>query len=63
MAAYAIHGHAIVSDDDKIADAHGRMPAALRNEADWRRFQDELDRAAAVLLGRRGHFAHPDESP
>jgi dihydrofolate reductase len=60
MAAYAIHGHAIVSDDDKIADAQSRMPEALRNKADWQRFQDALDRAAAVLLGRKGHFAHPD---
>jgi dihydrofolate reductase len=60
MVAYQIHGHAIVSDDDKIADATGRMPGTLRNDADWRRFQDALDHAVAVLLGRKGHFAHPD---
>ena len=32
-------------DDDRIADADGRMPAALRNDADWAYFQAELDRA------------------
>ncbi len=58
MAAYAFHGHAIVSDDDMIADAEGNMPEALTNAADWRRFQRELDRAAAIVLGRHGHEAH-----
>lgn len=58
MTAYQLHGHAIVSDDDKIADADGRMPAALRNHADWQRFQRALGRAVAVVLGRNGHLAH-----
>ena len=55
-----IHGHAIVSDDDRIADADGRMPDALRNDADWRQFQAALDAADVVLLGRLGHEAHPN---
>ncbi|MBZ6078749.1 hypothetical protein [Microvirga puerhi] len=55
-----IHGYAIVSDDDRIADAEGRMPEALRSEADWAYFQAELDRSAATVLGRLGHEAHPN---
>lgn len=57
---WTITGHAIVGDDDMIADAQGRMPAALRNDADWRLFQQELDRSACVVLGRLGHEAHPN---
>jgi hypothetical protein len=55
-----IHGYAIVSDDDRIADATGATPAALRNDADWEYFQAELDRAALVVLGRLGHEANPN---
>ncbi len=44
--------------DDRINDASGNMPEALRNEGDWRRFQAELDRAQLVVLGRLGHEAH-----
>jgi hypothetical protein len=58
--AYKIQGHAIVSADDKIADAVGAMPAQLRNPADWRRFQSALDRAAIIVLGRMGHLFHPN---
>jgi len=53
-----VHGYAIVSRDDRIADAQGAMPAALRNKADWDYFQAELDRADLVVLGRLGHEAH-----
>ena len=45
-------GHAIVSDDDRIADAAGSFPDALRNRSDWTHFQAQLDRADLVLLGR-----------
>ena len=55
-----IIGHAIVSADGMIADRAHRMPDALRNDADWRRFQAELDGAALVVLGRLGHEAHPN---
>ena len=55
-----IIGHAIVSAEGNIADADHRMPAALRNEADWRRFQAALDASALVVLGRIGHEAHPN---
>ena len=53
-----VHGYAIVSRDDRIADADGRMPAALRNEADWRYFQQGLDACDLQVLGRLGHEAH-----
>jgi dihydrofolate reductase len=56
--AWPIIGLAIVSDDDCIADAAGAMPAALRNDADWQRFQAELDASAVTVLGRLGHEAH-----
>jgi dihydrofolate reductase len=55
-----IHGYAIVSEDDRIADASGSTPPALRNEADWAYFQAELDRAALTVLGRLGHEANPN---
>ena len=55
VAGVVISGHAIVSSDDRIADASGDMPAGLRNDADWRQFQTELDRAAIVVVGRIGH--------
>ena len=55
-----IHGYAIVSDDDRIADASGAMPEALRNEADWAYFQAGLDAADWVALGRASHEAAPN---
>jgi hypothetical protein len=55
-----IHGHAIVTDDDRIADAEGSTPLALRNEADWRYFQGELDKADLIAIGRLAHEANPN---
>ncbi len=55
-----IIGHAIVSADGRIADRYRQMPAALRNDKDWMRFQAALDRAVLVVLGRLGHEAHPN---
>lgn len=60
IAGYPIHGHAIVTADDRIADAAGATPPTLRNEADWVRFQAALDRAAVTVLGRLGHEANPN---
>ena len=57
---WRIHGHAIVSADDKIAGADGLTPPQLRNEADWQRFQRALDGAAVTVLGRLGHEANPN---
>ena len=53
-------GHAIVSADDRIADASGRIPEELHNEADWALFQAALDRAALTLIGRASHEATPN---
>lgn len=55
-----IVGHAVVSADGRIADHLRQMPAALRNDKDWVRFQAALDRAQLVVLGRLGHEAHPN---
>jgi hypothetical protein len=55
-----INGFAIVSDDDCIADASGRTPDVLRNDADWAYFQAELNRSALTVLGRLGHEANPN---
>ena len=60
LAAWRFEGHAIVSADERIADAEGRMPASLRNDADWAYFQRHLDEAAVVVTGRLGHEAHPN---
>jgi hypothetical protein len=59
--AYKFHGHAIVSDNDMIADADGNMPERLINSSDFSRFQRELNRAGAIVVGRKGHEAHPDK--
>lgn len=55
-----VHGYAIVSADDRITDASGATPAALRNDADWAYFQRGLDGADLVVLGRLGHEANPN---
>jgi hypothetical protein len=60
MSHVKIHGYAIVSDDDRIADKTGRTPAALRNDADWAYFQAELNRSDLTVLGRLGHEANPN---
>ena len=60
IGAWFIHGHAIVSADDCIADRNGVTPPSLRSEADWTRFQAALDRAAVTVLGRLGHEANPN---
>jgi hypothetical protein len=53
-----IHGYAIVSDNDRIADATGRTPDVLRNDADWAYFQAELNKSDLTVLGRLGHEAN-----
>lgn len=59
-ARYVFHGHAIVSADDRIADASGQTPPSLRIAADWERFQAALDRSVLTVLGRLGHEANPN---
>jgi hypothetical protein len=60
MNSIEVHGYAIISDDDRIADASGATPATLRNDADWTYFQSELDRSDVTVLGRVGHLANPN---
>ena len=55
-----IHGYAIVSDDDRIADETGHTPDALRNDADWAYFQSELNKSTLTVLGRLGHEINPN---
>lgn len=57
---HELHGYAIVSGDDRIADAAGVLPNGLKSDADWIYFQAELDRAALSLLGRVSHAAAPN---
>lgn len=57
---HALIAHAIVSEDDRIADANGHFPEALRNEADFAQFQAALDRADLSLVGRASHVAAPN---
>jgi hypothetical protein len=56
----AIHGYAFVSENDRIADASGNMPPALRNDTEWAYFQAELDRADLIALARVSHEAAPN---
>ncbi|HEY1749059.1 MAG TPA: dihydrofolate reductase [Xanthobacteraceae bacterium] len=51
-----IEGYAIVSLDGMIANAAGVMPDVIRNGADQKFLQSELDRAAVIVNGR-----HSDE--
>lgn len=60
MSAWPVHLYAIVSADDCIADADGRMPQSLMNEADWKYFQRELNTCALIVLGRQSHLTSPN---
>ncbi len=56
---WTFEGHALVSADDRIADAQGDKPAELNHPKDWKRFQAELGKAAVILIGRKSHEADP----
>jgi dihydrofolate reductase len=56
---HRIEGYAIVSADGMIADRNGVMPATLRNDADQRFLQTEMDRAAAIVHGRHSSEGGP----
>ncbi len=55
-----VHGYAVVSEDDCIADASGIMPDSLKTEAEWAFFQAGLDACDIVVLGRRSHDMTPN---
>lgn len=52
---HRIEGYVIVSADGMIADGRGAMPASIRNDADQRFLQAEMDRAAVIVHGRHSH--------
>jgi dihydrofolate reductase len=60
MTIWTIELYAILSADDCIADSAGNMPREMMNDADWKYFQEELDRCALIVLGRRSHEAAPN---
>ncbi len=60
MQKHYLVGHAIVSANDRIANADGVLPPELQNERDWELFQAALDRSQLVMLGRLSHEATPN---
>jgi dihydrofolate reductase len=56
---HRIEGYAIVSADGMIAGSDGAMPDTIRNDADQRFLQAEMDRAAVVVHGRHSHEGGP----
>jgi dihydrofolate reductase len=56
---YRIEGYAIVSADGMIADGDGVMPESIRNDADQKFLQTELDHAAVVIHGAHSHEGGP----
>jgi hypothetical protein len=55
-----IHGYAIVSDDDMIADATDQVPMSLRNPQDWEQYQAAQARSALVVFARISHQNEPN---
>ena len=52
---FRIEGYAIVSADGMIADSAGVMPQTIRNDADQKFLQTELDNAAVLVHGRHSY--------
>jgi dihydrofolate reductase len=59
IGSHRVEGYAIVSADGMIADGDGVMPDTIRNDADQRFLQTEMDRAAVVVHGRHSHEGGP----
>jgi len=59
IGSHLIEGYAIVSADGMITDAHGATPDCIRNDADQHFLQAAMDRAAAIVHGRRSHEGGP----
>jgi len=59
IGAHRVEGYAIVSADGMIADATGTIPNSLRNDADQRFLQSEMDRAAVIVHGRHSSEGGP----
>lgn len=52
---YRVHGHAIVSEDNRISSGDGTRPRQLRGPAGRARLQAAQDGAVVTVLGRRAH--------
>ncbi len=59
IGSHRIEGYAIISADGMIADARREMPTTIRNDADQKFLQAELDRAALVVHGRHSNEGGP----
>ncbi|MGA3140906.1 MAG: dihydrofolate reductase [Xanthobacteraceae bacterium] len=57
-----VEGYAIVSVEGMIANVAGVMPDAIRNNADQKFLQSELDRAAVIVHGRHSSEGGPRAS-
>jgi hypothetical protein len=55
-----IHGYAIVSDDDKIADERGEVPPSLRNDKEFAAYQRALAESDLVVFARKSHENEPE---
>ena len=55
-----IEAYAVICENNCIADATGKMPAELKNEAEWAFFQQGLDRADVSVLGRKSQEITPN---
>jgi dihydrofolate reductase len=56
---FRVEGYAIASAEGMIANAAGVMPDAIRNNADQKFLQSELDRAAVIVHGRHSSEGGP----
>jgi dihydrofolate reductase len=59
---YKLHGYAIASEDDFIADKNNEIPEALKFPADQEYFREELDKAQLVIMGSVAHRMFPNEA-
>lgn len=60
MRGIEVHGYAIVSDDDMIADETDQVPPPLRNPTDWEQYQAAQARSALVVFARVSHQFEPN---
>lgn len=60
MRGIEIHGYAIVSDDDHIADASGEVPPSLRNDKEFSAYQRALTSSDLVVFARKSHENEPE---
>lgn len=57
---WELHGYVMTCRNDCIADDEGHIPLPLQQAMDGKYFQAELNRCAAMIMGRRAHQAIPN---